>query len=395
MEWEKASTKAGHVVIPNKWVLLHYYDAMNVLFRIENALRMLVYVVLKNDQKARWVDTSLSTDDGSTITIGALAKQRISQQQSFGYLGFPISSPIMHLTSGELVRLLVSDAYWPHFAKYFRASKQVVTLKLNEIGTLRNSLAHFRPIKEDDVEVAKQNAQQMLTNVEAMLQEMLSCRHRVPSNSTEPWYAELRTLGGQRCRVTFENSENGDWVRISVGYESPVLNKHLSSTMTYARFRLLTLNPPAIIRRFEIIRGHSTCVTESVISSMSASNDVSFAKKVRFTFSRAVLNEFTVEIKGALVELIETIDSESDLIMEDNLATGEIVQAVTTSARKREAEDYSFWSFDESKIAFPVSSDHPPEYWGEMSGQVGDFISDTDSYPWMPVRISSNDDLPF
>ncbi len=70
----------------------------------------------------------------------------------FGYLGYPINAPVMHLTSGELVRLITSDTFWPLFKDFFLASRQVVTLKLQEVGDVRNALAHFRPVSEGDVE---------------------------------------------------------------------------------------------------------------------------------------------------------------------------------------------------------------------------------------------------
>lgn len=146
MDWKNIMEGEGGTNIPSSWLYLHYYEALNVLFRVENALRILVYVVIKNAKKDKWLDISLSSDESAETTISALAKKRITQHQTFGYLGYPIDAPMMHLTSGELVRLITSDAYWPCFKEYFLASRQVVTLKLQEIGDVRNALAHFRPI---------------------------------------------------------------------------------------------------------------------------------------------------------------------------------------------------------------------------------------------------------
>ena len=48
MDWQKSSSSEdGTVVVPRSWLFTHYYDALNVLFRIENALRLFTYVVLK------------------------------------------------------------------------------------------------------------------------------------------------------------------------------------------------------------------------------------------------------------------------------------------------------------------------------------------------------------
>lgn len=73
----------------------------------------------------------------------------------FGYLGFDITAPLMHLTSGELVELIVGNAYWPKFHHSFKGNKEIIKNKLLEIGNIRNSLAHFRPIRPDDIGLVK------------------------------------------------------------------------------------------------------------------------------------------------------------------------------------------------------------------------------------------------
>jgi hypothetical protein len=144
MDWLKVEFKEeGKIKVPSNWLFLHYYEALSILFKVENALRVLVYIVLKNKAGLKWTETSISSDDDSQTTIGALAKKRISQIQNYGYLGYQIGSPLMHLTSGELVRILISVPYWPLFKKYFKASKEVVTLKLEEIGTIKKFISTF------------------------------------------------------------------------------------------------------------------------------------------------------------------------------------------------------------------------------------------------------------
>ena len=45
MQWKQATIIAGGLDIPARWVYVHYYEAFNLLFRIENALRIFVYIV--------------------------------------------------------------------------------------------------------------------------------------------------------------------------------------------------------------------------------------------------------------------------------------------------------------------------------------------------------------
>src|SRR5690348_4688750 len=111
MQWYQPSDiEGGGVHIPDRWVYLMYYEAFNLLFRIENALRVFVYLILKNELRNTWADAQVLADDDQG-TLSSIAKKRMSQAQSFGYLGHTIPCPVMHLNSGELTRLIISDAY--------------------------------------------------------------------------------------------------------------------------------------------------------------------------------------------------------------------------------------------------------------------------------------------
>lgn len=156
MDWEKTVQKEGNLVeIPENWLLIHYYEVLTTLFRIENALRVFVFLILKNELKEKWSGLSVTSDDSQEGTIETIAKKRINQAKDFGYLGYFVNCPIMYLTTGELIRLITAESYWKYFAKYFLGSKTIMKNKLDEIVNVRNSIAHFRPIKQGDVELIK------------------------------------------------------------------------------------------------------------------------------------------------------------------------------------------------------------------------------------------------
>jgi hypothetical protein len=111
-------TAEGTLQVPPTWLYPHYYDAITTLFRMENTLRVFAYIVLKNECSGKWSDLSITSDDSQEGTISSIAKRRQAQAGTFGYLCFPISCPMMHLTSGELVRLMTSDAQWKFFKQY-------------------------------------------------------------------------------------------------------------------------------------------------------------------------------------------------------------------------------------------------------------------------------------
>lgn len=98
MEWKQESPVEGGFSIPARWVYLMYYEAFNLLFRIENALRVFVYIVLKNELRDKWADAQVLADDEQGTT-SSIAKKRMGQAQTFGYLGHSIVCPVMHLNS--------------------------------------------------------------------------------------------------------------------------------------------------------------------------------------------------------------------------------------------------------------------------------------------------------
>ena len=183
MKWKRAKPIKDGFNIPQRWVYLIYYEAFNLLFRIENALRIFVYIVLKNELRDKWADAVIDNDEQGTLN--SLAKKRMSQAQTFGYLGHTITCPVMHLNSGELTRLIVSEAYWKLFKPYFLGSKEIIKSKLDEIGSIRNSLAHFRPIRADDVDVIKQNSKHVLLGIERFLEQVLLQSDVVPTNTPD------------------------------------------------------------------------------------------------------------------------------------------------------------------------------------------------------------------
>jgi hypothetical protein len=396
MDWKRGDSAALGAAVPATWLFPHYYEALNALFRIENALRMLVYVVLKNDKRDRWVDISLTSDEGGETALGALAKKRIAQHQTFGYLGFPIEAPMMHLTSGELVRLLTSDAHWPLFKEFFRAARQVVTLKLQEIGDVRNSLAHFRPLTEDDVEAVRQNAKQVLSSVEAALAAMVTCGQRVPTNTPDTWYQELRAVGTDRCGLQFHQSSDGRWIRITLRFTATIISQYPEEPAEYVSYQLLNLDTPGILNVHDNLRCLTISLTERIPSvRMPPDFKPPFSKRLEFTFSRSTLEHEFSAVREGLRSLMAEIDNEAELIAGDNLAKGRLVHlARVLASQQRTQEGQPWWQFNTRALRRSVESHHPPEYWGSIAMPPRDLISDTDQFPWMPAPVS-REEIPF
>ncbi len=395
MEWTKAVRQGDYIQIPKRWLHLHYYEALNILFRIENALRVFVYVVLKDALRDDWSNCNLAGDEGQEGSIKSIARRRISQAATFGYIGHAVACPIMFLTSGEMIRLITSDAYWKHFAPHFLGAKEIIKNKLDEIGAIRNALAHFRPIKEDDVEVIKQNAKHVLMNIETKLQRVLRCAAVVPTNTTDTWYSVLSTLGTDLCTLRFFQSEDEQWVRIALTYRCPIVGAQAYSPQ-FIVYQVLGLVSPQVLKNYPVLATLVIYLSEYVPLPAAPSEGVpDFRKELWLVFSRQTLIEKHAELKGALEELLSVVSKESELIKQDHLARGSLVAGVATTAALEKGEDKkAHWYVNVSNLHQPVREGDPVEYWGSFQFWIDDFIAGTERYPWMPASVSESD-IPF
>ncbi|MFC1970372.1 hypothetical protein ACFLV0_00285 [Chloroflexota bacterium] len=388
MKWKTAETKEDTSIIPKSWLHIHYYDALNTLFRIENSLRVFVYLVLKNNLFDKWADISITSDDVETTTIQSIANKRIHQAQDFGYLGYIIQCPVMHLTSGELVRLITDDNYWRYFKQYFPASKQIIKHKLDAISIIRNSLAHFRPIKSDDVDLIKQNASHALQGVDDCLSQVTNCYDTVPTNTKESWYLSLSPLETALCNLQFMQSNNSKWICIKLEYNLPILITH--SAKSFSIHNVLTLITPSILGKYGSVKTYVTYITESEASSHKYTPESpNLSKNINFLFNRSELESNYDAIKSEFESLLNSISEETDLIQNDNLARGILVSVVRITARCPD-KALQYWEVNAKNTLSPQPENDYPEYWRNTSS-ISNMLTSTERYPWMPIDISETE----
>ncbi len=387
MDWEQAKVQDNKTTIPSTWIHIHYYEALNALFRIENTLRIFVYIVLKNNLFDKWPGANIMSDDTEQATIATIAKKRISQAQNFGYLGYGINCPIMHLTSGELIRIITDENYWQYFRPYFSASKQIVRHKLDEIGVIRNSLAHFRLLKSDDVELLKQNANHVLSNVEHYLLQLGFCFNVVPTNTQDDWYKSLSTLGTELCTLRLLQCEDERWVKLAFTYKTKTLSSKEFMT-NYHSHTILNLITPAILEYYKNITKYATCLTEESAYAMRYNPEKpSFSKSFSIFFNRDVISAFHEDLKTDIESLLSTITQETDLISNDNLARGKIISVARVSAILPAAENRKYWTINTDTTLCPDTKGEFPEYWGDTSLHSS-MVTSAGKYPWMPIAVS-------
>lgn len=391
MEWKNVIPKeAGAIKVPNRWLQIHYYEALNILFRFENSLRVFVYIILKNEYQEKWVDCNFQMPGGEASSIKSMAAKRIKQSDNFGYLGFDIKAYLMHLTSGELVELITTDAYWSKFKKHFKGNKDIIKNKLLEIGTIRNSLAHFRPMKAEDIEVVKQNSRHTLLGVEECLKNTFNQSIRVPTNTAESWYQAISTLGTNYITTTLHYSQNEEWVNVKISFKTPILGRQKYGE-EYINFNLIKLKSPAILIHHPVIRGHATYVSEHVSPpTLNEGMDLMLTKDVNIVFQKAVLAAQSESIAKELANILAKISEECDLLQKDNLARGTLVEPINTYTWwRRESKDQAGqWNHSYDDLHSPYQSSDADEYWGQHLF-VSDPVAGCHRYPWMPESIST------
>ena len=188
-------------------------------------------------------------------------------------------------------------------------------------------------------------------------------------------------------------SPNGGWIRVQLSY-SPTVLQQRSWGPSYISFRLTSIKTPEIIINFATLSKYATYLAEGTSYAQIEEGKLKGCVKfVNFIFRLPILQSHHEEIQKDMKTLVSQIGEETELITQDNLAVGKLVEPVSTTARIVEVGESEYWQFDNQPLKVPVAPDNPPEYWGEVNS-IGDFISGAYVYPWMQAHVSERE-LPF
>ena len=396
LNWKKTILNIDNAyAIPNNWLFIHYYEALVTLFRIENAMRIFVYSILKSEFKNLWVNQNIYN---STDTIESISKERINRDIKHGYIGFNITCPIMHLMLGELIYLIFNN--WELFKAYFPGEKQIMKYKLNEITNVRNSFAHFRPIQESDLELIKQNSRHVLIEVDRFITDMLTCFTTVPSNTSSDWYKKFTTLNNY-CSTIYNNfcnynileDRNQKWITIVLSYSCQVHT--ITSWPEHKYYNLLNLNSSNLIKQIPRILKNVTYVSETTFGNSILINNnnnglnTPYSKSIRLSFKREAIEKEYNEIYHDLYKISKKIHEETNMVMEDINARGEIVHSFSIWASQlKDANNAISWQMNDNLLLTNVQENDPPEFWGYFDS-INNFITNAHNYPWMGTAISN------
>jgi len=89
--------------------------------------------------------------------------------------------------------------------------------------------------------------------------------------------------------------------------------------------------------------------------------------------------------------LLLKIETETELVQQDNLARGDVIDSARVTSSFKKGEDFSWWNTNTDDMKNEFGDNDPPEYWGEMGIYMGDFIAGSRKYPWMTPDISKEE----
>ncbi|WP_425671087.1 hypothetical protein ACPSL3_22355 [Vibrio owensii] len=368
--------------IPGEWIHIHSYEALNILFRFENSLRVFVYSILKRHKGVNWANTNINEDE----TILSAYKKRYTQSKKYGYLGNTVSSPMLFLNSGELVYILENESTWQQFSPYFSADRMVIVNKLLEINAIRNSFAHFRPVTEDDVTLLKQNISHVFHGATEYFKDLYTVIYPVPTNLSEKWYIELNKLNCYFSNVSFLQSSSGSFIDISVKIPLVEISKR-NSTGNTPVVETIKIDIDKFFKSKKQLLENVIYVADSYHVSGSIVGEDKFLTPtcgytLSFFFHRANLNKNVDAILEHFFTMFQEIDNEIELILNDPKASGSYVSSLVYYGTIKENR-HSFSNHVHKKPNEIV------EYWGEKTFSVGDNIVSRSHMPWIDGSICS------
>ncbi len=400
------------VGIPREWVFLRYYAAYNMLFRVENSLRMFVYLVLKRQHRDKWASMLIYEGEGSKITIKEYSDQRSAQAKRLGYLNQPVTCPLLFLGTGELVRLITSESNWKYFRRHFQADRPALEHKFREIVEIRNAVAHFRAIAKENLDDLKRNIDQLFPGIEDLLQNALIQELPVSDGGDTTWWndaIECQTTGvpPEVCA-----SKDGKWIRVTLRHKCRALD--CDETTNGMQYQVVNIRSSIIVEKYPLIRKHLAYACESVESTEPDSEKMMvFGKLINLVFPREALDKDWDEIHQSLKQVADSISAETEALVHDqnaptrfaNIATARyiefeadakhVLQQLRRKIKTGSVKKIVFCIPDASSLYSDTHEGCPAEYWGNENIRSETWVSQNrpitvalTHYPWMTMPVA-------
>ncbi|NVO99001.1 hypothetical protein HWA77_02115 [Photobacterium damselae subsp. damselae] len=371
--------------VPGSWLHIYYYEALNILFRFENFLRVIVYIQLKKNKGKNWVDVKINPNEN----IKQAYKKRSSQTKKYGYLGQVVYSPMMYLNSGELTYILNDDTNWKCFKNIFMADKNIIVNKLNEINAVRNNFAHFRPLKEDDINLLKQNISHIYYGANEYLSSLLHVNINVESNLTESWFLDLKNKKSDNVSLNFKKSADEEWLSINVIIALPCLSIQRHG-LQHATVNSIKVDVKKFLECNGDVIDDLIYITDlSRVYGCDCNDEGVMGQDCCHVFSLVYPRGYIINNKDKIVKniltLMDDIQSNINIVIDDTSAVGKYIYPIAYrfSIDKNNRWKKSAFEFNTNKS----TCTDKVEYWGEDVHHIDDSIEDRSIIPWISGDI--------
>lgn len=306
--------------------------------------------------------------------------------ENYAHLCAKVRNPLLYLTLSELVSIILLDINWTHFSKYFPTTKDIIKFKFDEIIAIRNSLSHFRPINNDDTDNIKLLTKQLTPIIETFISGINLVGREIPSNRDEEWVQHIRNnFASTEEKIIYNLCESEDrfWIRLSILSNLTILNSTNIDSTTITR--LINVNIYRLLKNTTDLNKYMTFITEMNPQLNYQDNKLASASKiVTAVFSKECIMHNYKEICDILMKTIALYFSDANKIIADNTYQGTFTESVNLATFKQGDTLHT----NTAPITEYDTDDELPEYWRGDITNFQNFISDTSSYPWMPVKIT-------
>jgi len=381
----------GAIVPPDTWLPMHYIEAYNILFRIENALRVFVYLVLKIHFAEEWHKVSVVGDGQEKDSISSRTKRLVAQNEKYAYLGHERACHLLLLSLGELVEIMTADTCWRFFARFFHSNRQATLVKFYEIIMIRNALAHFRAINEGDLVTLRKNSEHLLSPVADFLNGTINIVEPVPRCDATTWLKDLQELKSPVCVTSWRQSPGADWSAFVIEWTFPVVGS--PNEAWDHGYSVIRLDTPTVLREAPLLRALVSFSYESFDWPLEfdAEKMPVFKKEAFFVFHREVLQQNASDVQGGLKTVLDAVTEDTNLLATAPESTARMVRIAHITSKPKGAN-----GGEHQGLCCDQLDPSLAEYWGVFVPLPGisEFITDTYRFPWFREWVTNAEWLP-
>ncbi len=290
----------------------------------------------------------------------------------------------MYLTAGELVGIILSPTYGKLFRKFFAGPENIISAKLQEIATIRNALAHFRPVTPAHVKILRENGSVVLQKFQSQLQALLFTKKGRLIRSWKGSFVRPATENRTSIECRVGQPREAGWTVMQL-----LTNAKISSASTSENtcsFMVEMVSLQRLLAAFPELQ--NSCVVAREWTSIPSWDGDSSLPKITKIIRLAFLGTTESPDKAFFSnDQFPTGASSSEMIIQ---STKNLTSKYRATATEQKIGDLQTrWKIQISKSISSEESQEFPEDWSCISSDFEDDpLTSIPRYPWMHTDTS-------